>query len=42
MSDAAHDKQKATVMVTHDHRMIKWSDRVFEMHDGELIETKDF
>ncbi|MEG0284950.1 MULTISPECIES: ABC transporter ATP-binding protein [Vagococcus] len=38
----AHEKQKATVMVTHDHRMIKWSDRVFEMHDGELIETKDF
>ncbi|MBO0420503.1 ABC transporter ATP-binding protein [Vagococcus fluvialis] len=38
----AHEKQKATVMVTHDHRMIKWSDRVFEMRDGELVETKDF
>ncbi|MBO0475445.1 ABC transporter ATP-binding protein [Vagococcus sp. DIV0080] len=38
----AHEKQKATVMVTHDHRMIKWSDRVFEMQDGELVETKDF
>ncbi len=38
----AHDKQKATVMVTHDHRMIQWSDRVFEMRDGELIEVFDF
>ena len=38
----AHEKKKATVMVTHDHRMIKWSDRVFEMRDGELVETKDF
>lgn len=38
----AHEKQKATVMVTHDHRMIKWSDRVFEMRDGELLEVKDF
>ena len=38
----AHEKQKATVMVTHDHRMIQWSDRVFEMKDGELVETKDF
>lgn len=38
----AHEKQKATVMVTHDHRMIQWSDRVFEMRDGELVETKDF
>ncbi|MEG0732601.1 MAG: ABC transporter ATP-binding protein [Vagococcus sp.] len=38
----AHEKQKATVMVTHDHRMIQWSDRVFEMQDGELVEVKDF
>lgn len=38
----AHEKQNATVMVTHDHRMIQWSDRVFEMRDGELVETKDF
>ncbi|WP_165006946.1 MULTISPECIES: ABC transporter ATP-binding protein [unclassified Enterococcus] len=34
----AHDKQKATVMVTHDARMIKWSDRVYRMSDGYLIE----
>lgn len=34
----AHEKQKATVMVTHDARMIKWSDRVYRMKDGYLVE----
>ncbi|MGX7352105.1 ABC transporter, ATP-binding protein [Enterococcus canis] len=34
----AHEKQKATVMVTHDPRMIQWSDRVYRMEDGQLIE----
>ena len=38
----AHDKKKATVMVTHDIRMIKWSDRVFQMEDGTLKEVHDF
>lgn len=38
----AHEKNKATVMVTHDKRMIQWSDRVFEMYDGELVEIFDF
>ncbi|EOH61841.1 MULTISPECIES: ABC transporter ATP-binding protein [Enterococcus] len=34
----AHEKQKATVMVTHDSRMIQWSDRVYRMEDGYLKE----
>ncbi|MBF8808033.1 MAG: ABC transporter ATP-binding protein [Enterococcus lacertideformus] len=34
----AHEKQKATVMVTHDERMIKWSDRIYRMKDGQLLE----
>ncbi|MGX7172672.1 ABC transporter ATP-binding protein [Enterococcus ratti] len=34
----AHEKQKATVMVTHDARMIQWSDRVYRMKDGNLLE----
>ncbi|MGX7195788.1 ABC transporter ATP-binding protein [Enterococcus olivae] len=34
----AHEKQKATVMVTHDERMIQWSDRVYRMKDGQLLE----
>ena len=25
-------------MVTHDARMIKWSDRVYRMKDGYLVE----
>ncbi|HGF7567720.1 TPA: ABC transporter ATP-binding protein [Enterococcus hirae] len=37
----AHEKQKATVMVTHDARMIKWSDRVYRMKDGHLIEETE-
>ncbi|EPD1727619.1 ABC transporter ATP-binding protein [Enterococcus hirae] len=37
----AHEKQKATVMVTHDARMIKWSDRVYRMKDGDLIEEPE-
>lgn len=36
----AHGKKKATVMVTHDSRMIQWSDRVYRMEDGQLIEEK--
>ncbi|AZP05584.1 ABC transporter ATP-binding protein [Jeotgalibaca ciconiae] len=36
----AHEKQKATIMVTHDSRMIEWSDRVYRMEDGQLIEEK--
>ncbi|EMF0075048.1 ABC transporter ATP-binding protein [Enterococcus hirae] len=36
-----HEKQKATVMVTHDARMIKWSDRVYRMKDGDLIEETE-
>lgn len=38
----AHEKKKATVMVTHDARMIQWSDRVYRMEDGQLIEETDF
>ncbi|MGY3766673.1 ABC transporter ATP-binding protein [Vagococcus vulneris] len=38
----AHEKKKATVMVTHDQRMIQWSDRVFKMNDGILVEDTEF
>lgn len=38
----AHEKKKATVMVTHDQRMIEWSDKLFEMNDGKLVQVKDF
>lgn len=42
LAKEAHDKEKATVMVTHDPRMLKWSDRVFKMEDGVLTEQKEF
>lgn len=34
----SHDKKKATIMVTHDQRMIEWSDRILRMEDGVLRE----
>lgn len=37
----AHDKNKATVMVTHDQRMVEWSDRILKMEDGQLIEVSN-
>jgi len=35
-----HERGKATIMVTHDERLIKYCDRVYEMHDGVLKERK--
>lgn len=32
------ERGKATIMVTHDERLIKYCDRVYEMHDGALKE----
>ncbi len=34
------ERDKATIMVTHDERLIKYCDRVYEMHDGVLAERK--
>lgn len=31
---------KATIMVTHDERLIGYCDKVYEMHDGQLRERK--
>lgn len=33
-------KNKATIMVTHDIRMTKYCDRIFEMKDGVLTEKQ--
>lgn len=35
-----HERGKATIMVTHDERLIKYCDRVYEMHDGVLKQRK--
>lgn len=37
LAKEAHERSKAIVMVTHDERMIQWSDKVYQMKDGELL-----
>ena len=34
------EKNKATIMVTHDLRLVKYCDRVFTMEDGQLTEKQ--
>ncbi|WP_373711252.1 ATP-binding cassette domain-containing protein, partial [Jeotgalibaca porci] len=34
------EKQKATIMVTHDERLISYCDRVYVMKDGVLSERE--
>ena len=36
LAKETHERQKATIMVTHDERLIKYCDAVYEMHDGVL------
>ena len=40
-SDLIHEQQKAGVMVTHDLRMVKYVDKVYQMMDGELASIVD-
>jgi putative ABC transport system ATP-binding protein len=34
-----HENHKAGIMVTHDLRMVKFVDRVFQMRDGKMVRT---
>lgn len=36
LADETHERGKATIMVTHDERLLKYCDAVYEMRDGEL------
>jgi putative ABC transport system ATP-binding protein len=36
-----HENQRAGIMVTHDLRMVKFVDRVFQMRDGKLVRIYD-
>lgn len=36
----AHEQNRAVIMVTHDERLIKYCDKVYEMHDGKLTLRK--
>lgn len=36
LAHETHERGKATIMVTHDERLLKYCDAVYEMHDGAL------
>jgi putative ABC transport system ATP-binding protein len=40
-SNLIHENQRAGIMVTHDLRMVKYVDRVFQMRDGKLTRIYD-
>ncbi len=40
LSELTHEKNRATVMVTHDERLLKYCDRIFRIIDGELSEER--
>jgi len=40
-SNLIHENQRAGIMVTHDLRMVKYVDRVFQMRDGKLARIYD-
>ncbi|KRM73407.1 ABC transporter ATP-binding protein [Secundilactobacillus collinoides] len=40
MAQMAHDNQQAVVMITHDDRLLQYTDRVMVMTDGVLTEEK--
>ena len=40
-ANLVHENQHAGIMVTHDLRMVKFVDRVFQMLDGKLVKIYD-
>ena len=36
LAKETHEQQKATIMVTHDERLLRYCDKVYEMRDGTL------
>lgn len=38
LRDLTHEKNKTTIMVTHDQRLLNYCDRVYEIRDGVLSE----
>ena len=40
LANETHGQDRATIMVTHDVRLIDFCDRIFEMKDGVLTERK--
>ncbi|MDO5720157.1 MAG: ABC transporter ATP-binding protein [Actinomycetaceae bacterium] len=42
LRDLTHEKNKTTIMVTHDQRLLDYCDRVYEIRDGVLSEQTDW
>jgi putative ABC transport system ATP-binding protein len=40
LSEAAHDRGRAVLVVTHDPRIIPFADRIIEIEDGLLVDEK--
>lgn len=40
LAKETHERQKATIMVTHDERLLRFCDAVYEMHDGVLAKRR--
>jgi putative ABC transport system ATP-binding protein len=40
LADAAHQRDRAVLVVTHDPRIIPFADRIIEIEDGLLVEGK--
>ena len=41
LREGAHDRGATVLVVTHDHRLVPYADRVFEMADGKLLAAAD-
>jgi putative ABC transport system ATP-binding protein len=40
LADAAHERQRAVLVVTHDPRVVPFADRIIEIEDGLLVREK--
>lgn len=40
LSDLAHQQNKAIIVVTHDIRVEKFADKIYELQDGMLVEKQ--
>ena len=40
LRDCAHQNRSAVLVVTHDHRLVPYADRVHEMADGRMVPTE--
>ena len=40
LADAAHQRDRAVLVVTHDPRILSFADRIIEIEDGRLVEER--